>query len=181
MLALLKSGDHLIASAFLFGNTASFFTTLERFGIEVSFVDATDVSNVAAAVKENTRVVFVETIANPATQIADLEAIGELCGTYSILYVVDNTMTSPHLFLPRSVNAGLSVNALTKYIGGHGNALGGTVTDTGCFNWESYPNILDTYKSDDHPMWGITQIKKKGLRDMGGTLGPKQLITWPWI
>ena len=173
MLALLKSGDHLIASAFLFGNTASFFTTLERFGIEVSFVDATEVSNVAAAVRDNTRVVFVETIANPATQIADLEAIGELCGTYSILYVVDNTMTSPHLFLPRSVNAGLSVNALTKYIGGHGNALGGTVTDTGCFNWESYPNILDTYKSDDHPMWGITQIKKKGLRDMGGTLSPE--------
>ena len=173
MLALLRSGDHLIASAFLFGNTASFFTTLERFGIEVSFVDATDVSNVAAAVKNNTRVVFAETIANPTTQIADLEAIGELCSTHSILYVVDNTMTSPHLFLPRSVNAGLSVNALTKYIGGHGNALGGTVTDTGCFNWDCYPNILDTCKSDDHSTWGITQIKKKGLRDMGGTLGPE--------
>ena len=71
------------------------------------------------------------------------------------------------------MNASLSVNALTKYIGGHGNALGGIVTDTGCFNWESYPNILDTYKSDDFSMWGITQIKKKGLRDMGGTLGPE--------
>jgi O-acetylhomoserine (thiol)-lyase len=173
MLTLLKSGDHLIASAFLFGNTNSFFTTLERFGIEVSFVDATDASNVAAAVKDNTRIVFVETIANPATQVADLEAIGKLCSSHSILYVVDNTMTSPHLFLPRSVNASLSVNALTKYIGGHGNALGGSVTDTGCFNWESYPNILDTYKSDDYSMWGITQIKKKGLRDMGGTLGPE--------
>jgi len=173
MLTLLKSGDHLIASAFLFGNTNSFLNTLERFGIEISFVDATDASNVAAAVKDNTRIVFVETIANPATQVADLEAIGKLCSSHSILYVVDNTMTSPHLFLPRSVNAGLSVNALTKYIGGHGNALGGIVTDTGCFNWESYPNILDTYKSDDYSMWGITQIKKKGLRDMGGTLGPE--------
>ena len=81
MLTLLKSGDHLIASAFLFGNTNSFFTTLERFGIEVSFVDATDVSNVAAAVKDNTRIVFVETIANPATQVADLEAIGKLCSS----------------------------------------------------------------------------------------------------
>ena len=96
---ILQSGDHLIASAFLFGNTASFFATLERFGIEVSFVDATDMSNVAAAVKDNTRVVFVETIANPATQIADLEAIGELCSTHSILYVVDNTMTSPQLIV----------------------------------------------------------------------------------
>ncbi|HBW84899.1 MAG: hypothetical protein CMD92_00845 [Gammaproteobacteria bacterium] len=172
MLSLLKSGDHLIASVFLFGNTNSFFTTLERFGIDVSFVDATDVSNVAAAVKENTRAVFVETIANPATQIADLEAIGGLCGKLSILYVVDNTMTSPFLFLPRSVNASLSINALTKYIGGHGNALGGTVTDTGCFDWGLYPNILDTYKVDDHSQWGITQIRKKGLRDMGGALGP---------
>ena len=173
MLALLKSGDHLIASSFLFGNTNSFFTTLERFGIEVSFVDATDVSNISAAIKENTRAVFVETIANPATQIADLDAIGELCTDHSILYVVDNTMTSPFLFLPRSAKASLSINALTKYIGGHGNALGGTVTDTGCFDWETYPNIIDDYKAGDHSLWGVLQIKKKGLRDMGGALGPE--------
>ena len=82
----------------MFGNTNSFFTTPERFGIEVSFVDATDVSNVAAAVKDNTRIVFVETIANPATQVADLGAIGKLCSRRSILYVVDNTMTSPISF-----------------------------------------------------------------------------------
>jgi len=171
MFALLKAGDHVIVSAFLFGNTNSFFRTLERFGVAVSFVDATDISNVESAIRENTCAVFVETIANPATQVVDLDAIGALCDCQSLLYVVDNTMTSPHLFRPSSVKAGLSINALTKYIGGHGNALGGTVTDTGCFRWETYPNILDIYKSGDKSLWGITQIKKKGLRDLGASLG----------
>lgn len=173
MLSLLKSGDHLVASAFLFGNTNSFFGTLQRLGIEVTFVDATSSDAVAAAIKSNTRVVFVETIANPVTQIADLQGIGDLCESRGLVYVVDNTMTSPHLFRPKSVKASLTVNALTKYIGGHGNALGGAITDTGCYSWDQYPNIIDTYKEGQAALWGITQIKKKGLRDMGASLGPE--------
>ena len=172
MLTLLKQGDHLISSAFLFGNTNSLFRTFERLGIEVSFVDATGVNAVAEAVKDNTRMVFVETIANPVTQVADLAGIGELCRRRGLLYVVDNTMTSPYLFSPRTVGAGLIVNALTKYIGGHGNALGGAVTDSGEFDWSGFDNILDIYRGKDSKGWGITQIRKKGLRDMGGTLGP---------
>ena len=82
-------------------------------------------------------------------------------------------MTSPHLFLPKAVGASLVVNSLTKYIGGHGNALGGTITDTGLFDWSRFPNIYDSYKGQDVSLWGITQIKKKGLRDMGGSLGPE--------
>lgn len=173
MLALLRAGDHLISSAFLFGNTNSFFATLQTLGIEVSFVDATDVKNVEAALQPNTRLVFVETIANPVTQIADLAAIGDLCRQHDLVYCVDNTMTSPHLFLPKAVGASLVVNSLTKYIGGHGNALGGTITDTGLFDWSKFPNIYDSYKGQEPSAWGITQIKKKGLRDMGGTLGPE--------
>ena len=102
MLSLLKSGDHLVASAFLFGNTNSFFGTLQRLGIEVTFVDATSSDAVAAAIKSNTRAVFVETIANPVTQIADLNGIGDLCESKGLVYIVDNTMTSPHLFKPKS-------------------------------------------------------------------------------
>jgi O-acetylhomoserine (thiol)-lyase len=173
MLSLLKSGDHLVASAFLFGNTNSFFGTLQRLGIEVTFVDATSSDAVAAAIKSNTRAVFVETIANPVTQIADLIGIGDLCESKGLVYIVDNTMTSPHLFKPKSVKASLTVNALTKYIGGHGNALGGAITDTGCCRWDKYPNIIDTYKEGQVAFWGITQIKKKGLRDMGASLGPE--------
>ena len=173
LLSLLRKGDHIVSSAFLFGNTNSLFGTLQQLGIDVSFVDATDAENVSSALTPNTKLVFVETVANPVTQVADLEAIGDLCSQRSILFCVDNTMTSPHLFNPKSVLASLVVNSLTKYIGGHGNALGGAITDTGIFDWTSFSNILETYRAEDPALWGITQIKKKGLRDMGATLGPE--------
>ncbi len=172
-LSLFRQGDHIVSSAYLFGNTNSLFGTLQNLGLEISFVDATDVAEVESAIKENTRAVFVETIANPVTQIADLSAIGELCRQKNLLYCVDNTMTSPHLFQPKSVGAGLVVNSLTKYIGGHGNALGGAITDTGLYDWQKFHNILETYQKGDENLWGITQIKKKGLRDMGASLGPE--------
>jgi O-acetylhomoserine (thiol)-lyase len=173
LLALLKAGDHLVSSSYLFGNTNSLLQTLAAQGIEVSFCDATRVDAVAAAVRPNTRAVFVETIANPRTQIADLARIGALCAERGLLYIVDNTMTSPYLFLPRRVQAGLVVNALTKYIGGHGNALGGAITDTGLFDWSRYPNIAEPYRKLKPEVWGMTQIRKKGLRDFGATLGPE--------
>ena len=173
LLALLKEGDHIISSAFLFGNTNSFFGTLKRLGIEVTFVDATEARFVESAIQENTKLVFVETIANPVTQIADLKAIGELCQVKSLIYCVDNTMTSPHLFLPKKVQASLIVNSLTKYIGGHGNALGGIITDTGLYDWSRFENIYDAYRTEKSKLQGITQIKKKGLRDIGASLGPE--------
>ena len=147
MLALLRDGDHVVSSQFLFGNTVSQFGTLSAHGADISFVDATDVANVERALKPSTRLIFVETIANPRTQVADLARIGELAKSRGILYVVDNTMTSPALFRPKTVHAGLVVNALTKYIGGHGNALAGSITDTGRFDWTRFPNIADNYKS----------------------------------
>ena len=173
LLALLKEGDHIISSAFLFGNTNSFFGTLKRLGIEVTFVDATEACFVESAIQKNTKLVFVETIANPVTQVADLKAIGELCKINSLIYCVDNTMTSPHLFLPKKVQASLIVNSLTKYIGGHGNALGGIITDTGLYDWSEFGNIYDAYRTEKSELQGITQIKKKGLRDMGASLGPE--------
>src|ERR1022692_3750873 len=174
MLALLRSGDHIVASTFLFGNTNSLFNTLEAHGNDVSFVDATDVGQVEAAIRPETRLVFVETIANPRTQVADLSRIGELCARRGLVYIVDNTMTSPYLFRPKKVGASLVVNALTKYIGGHGNALGGSVTDTGTFDWTRFANIQETYKGPKTALWGVTQIRKKGLRDWGGTLAAEQ-------
>jgi len=174
MVSLLRAGDHIVSSAFLFGNTNSMFATLSTQGIGVAFVDATDVGAVEAALTPATRLVFVETIANPRTQIADLERIGGLCVQRGLIYVVDNTMTSPYLFHPKTVGAGLVVNALTKYIGGHGNALGGAVTDVGTFDWTRFPNIYDSYKGAQPALWGITQIRKKGLRDWGASLSAEQ-------
>lgn len=171
-LTLLKAGDHLISSQFLFGNTNSLFQTFMRLGVEVTFVDATDTTNVQAALKPNTRMVFVETIANPCTQVVDLKGIGELCRKQKLVYVVDNTMTSPALFLPKSVGASLSINSLSKCIAGHGEVLGGAITDLGLYDWSGYPNISHNYRKGDPKQWGLQQIRKKGLRDMGATLAP---------
>jgi O-acetylhomoserine (thiol)-lyase len=169
-LTLLKAGDHLVSSQFVFGNTNSIYGTLADLGVEVTMVDATDAANVSAALRPNTRMVFVETIANPGTQIPDFEGISTLCQQHGLLFVVDNTVASPYLFKASSVGAGLVVNSLTKSIGGHGDALGGAVTDTGLFDWSRYPNIFAAYRKGDSKGWGLQQIRKKGLRDMGGAL-----------
>jgi len=174
ILALLKAGDHIIASSYLFGNTRSIMQTYIDMGLDITFVDSTNVEEIKAAYRESTRMVFVETIANPATQVSDLGPTGDFCAEKNLIFVVDNTMTSPYLFRPVEVKASLVINSLTKYIGGHGNALGGSVTDTGLFNWEKFPNIAQVLREQIRPeMLGITQIRKRGLRDGGGTLSPE--------
>lgn len=171
-LGLLTAGDHIICSVFLFGNTHNVWNSIAGLGITVSFVDATEVGRVAAAITPATRMVFVETIANPRTQIADLKNIGTLCDERGILLVVDNTMTSPYLFLPGTIGAGLVVNALTKAIAGHGDVLGGSVTDTGAFDWTRFPNITLGTKKQPQALWGIAQLRSKALRDFGACLSP---------
>ena len=173
LFALLRRGDHIVSSAFLFGNTNSLLRTFALHGVDVTFVDATSTEAVAAAVQPETKLVFVETIANPRTQVTDLAGVGALCRERGLVYVVDNTMTSPYLFRPVDVGASLIVNSLTKYIGGHGNALGGAVTETGRFDWQRFPNIHDIYRRGEPGKWAITQLRKKGLRDFGAALGPE--------
>lgn len=173
LFALLRRGDHFISSSYLFGNTNSLFNTFATQGIEVTFVDATSSDAVAAAIQPNTKLVFVETIANPRTQVSDLIGIGDLCREHNLIYFVDNTMTTPYLFRPKDVGASLVINSLTKYIGGHANALGGAVTETGLFDWSTFTNLYDNYKKGDVSGWAIQQIKKKGLRDLGASLGPE--------
>lgn len=167
---LLRKGDHLLSSQYVFGNTNSLLGTLAELGVEVSYVDPTDIAQVRAALRPNTRMVFTETIANPGTQLADLAGIGQLCREHNLVYVIDNTLTSPWMFQGRSVGASLVMNSLSKYISGHGDALGGSITDTGLYDWSGYANIYDSYRKGPATGWGLLQIKKKGLRDMGGTL-----------
>ena len=170
LFALLREGDHFVSSSFLFGNTNSLFNSFSAHGIDVSFVDATAAENVEAAIRAETKMVFVETIANPRTQVADLERIAAVCEEHGLIYVVDNTMTTPYLYQPIDSGADIVINSLTKYIGGHGNVLGGAITDTGKFDWQSFPHIYETYQKGDPRKWGITQMRKKGLRDFGATL-----------
>lgn len=178
ILALFRSGDHLIVSRYLFGNTRSFFKTLIGLGIDVTFVDVTDVEYVKSAITPQTKAVFTETIANPVTQIADLKGIKKLCDEQHLLFMVDSTMTPCPLFDAKAIGASLLFNSLTKYIGGHGNALGGVVVDCGNTNWEQFDNIVDRYKGPDSKQWGLTQIKKLGLRDFGATLSPHSAHTF---
>lgn len=173
-MTLLRAGDHLVCARDLFGNTSSLLGTLAGLGVAISRPDASNADAVAAALQPNTRIVFVETIANPGTQVADLPGIGALCQQRGLLFVVDNTVTSPALCQPGRWGAGLVINSLTKSIAGHGAALGGAVTDTGRFDWQGYPNLFDGYRQGDPRGWGLQQIRKKGLRDMGGTLAPEQ-------
>lgn len=173
MLTLLRAGDHLISSRYVFGNTNSLWGTLGDWGLDVSKVDACSVDAVAAAIRPETRAVFVEVIANPGTQVPDLEAIGRLCRERGLLYIVDNTVTSPVLFQPKAVGAHLVINSLTKTIAGHGAALGGAVTDTGLFDWSAWPAIFAGYRQGNPQGWGLQQIRKKGLRDMGAPLAPE--------
>jgi O-acetylhomoserine (thiol)-lyase len=173
LFALLRCGDHFISSSFLFGNTNSLFNTLVTHGIEVTFVDATSSDAVAAAIQSNTKLVFAETIGNPRTQVSDLVEIGGLCREHNLIYFVDNTMTTPYLFRPKNFGASLVINSLTKYVGGLANALGGAVTETGLFDWSTFANLYDDYKKGDVSGWAIQQIKKKGLRDLGASLGPE--------
>lgn len=173
LFALLRRGDHLVSSSYLFGNTNSLFNSFAGHGIDVTFVDATSVAAVEAAIVPATKMVFVETIANPRTQVSALAEIGGLCAARGLVYFVDNTMTSPYLFQPKQVQASLIISSLTKYIGGHGNALGGSVTETGLYDWSGFANIYDTYRSAEVSRWAITQIRKKGLRDFGAALAPE--------
>lgn len=167
---MLKAGDHLIASQFLFGNTPSLLGTLSLFGVEVTQVDVTDSEKVKDAIQSNTKMVFTETIANPVTQVADLKAIGDLCAENDLVYVVDNTMTPAYLFKAKEVGASLITTSLTKYVSGHGTVTGGVIVETGLFDWGSYPNILQSFRHLDVNAQAINQIKKKGLRDMGACL-----------
>lgn len=167
---LLKSGDHVISSRHIFGNTNSLYGTLKQLDIDVTLVDATDAQAVAVAVTDRTKLIFVESIANPATQIADLVGIGELARTHGLIYVIDSTLTSPYLLQAKSVGASLVMHSLSKHIAGHAQALGGVLIDTGLFDWSQFGNILPTYRKGESAGWGLTQIKKKGLRDMGATL-----------
>ncbi|TAM89385.1 MAG: cystathionine gamma-synthase family protein [Candidimonas sp.] len=168
--ALLHRGDHLISSKYIFGNTNSLLNTLAALGVEVTLVDATDANEVKRAWRPETRMVFVESIANPGTQVADMRAVGAWCRDKNLVYVVDNTLSTPWLCTGTEFGASLTVNSLSKYIGGHANALGGAVTNTGLYDWSTYPNIAEPYRKGPVSTWGLTQIKKKGLRDMGGTL-----------
>ncbi|BBM88912.1 hypothetical protein COTS27_00599 [Spirochaetota bacterium] len=182
ILALLRAEDHIITSKHLFGNTVNLFNTLKRFGIDLDCVDMTDMREIEAAIKPGkTRIIFLETISNPLTYIPDLENIQALAAHHDIITIVDNTLTTPYFFKPQKLGFTFSHHSLTKYLGGHAAALGGSLTDLGTMKWQNSPNVLDFYKTTATAArsnsLAMQQIRKKGLRDMGSTLSADSAAT----
>ena len=183
LMTLLKAGDHIVASSSLYGGTFTLLNvTLPRLGITTTFVDASNPEEFKAAVQDNTRAFFVESLGNPKLDVLDLEAIAEQAKAAEVPFIVDNTVASPALLNPIKHGANLVIHSLTKYIGGQGNSLGGAIIDAGTFNWANgkFPEFTEPSAGYHgllyHEALGAAAFTFKlileGLRDFGGALSP---------
>ncbi|MDE0535193.1 O-acetylhomoserine aminocarboxypropyltransferase/cysteine synthase family protein [Tenacibaculum sp. L6] len=183
LLTLLKAGDHIVASSSLYGGTYNLLNvTLPRLGITTTFVDASNPDNFEAAVQENTRAFFVESLGNPKLDVLDLKAISAHAKKAKVPFIVDNTVATPALLNPIEHGANIVIHSLTKYIGGQGNSLGGAIIDAGTFNWANgkFPEFTEPSAGYHglvyHEALGAASYTFKlileGLRDFGGALSP---------
>lgn len=178
-----QSGDHILACETLYGGTHTLFThTLPKFGIDVTLVDTRDPQNVANAIQENTKALFVETIGNPEGNVEDIEALVKVTKAHGIPLIVDNTFATPYLLRPIAYGANIVVHSATKFIGGHGTSMGGVIVDAGNFDWTngkfpglsepdpSYHGIVFSEKFGDAAL--AFKIRTTLLRDTGAALSP---------
>ncbi|WP_159723080.1 O-acetylhomoserine aminocarboxypropyltransferase/cysteine synthase family protein [Enterococcus sp. CSURQ0835] len=176
-------GDHIVAASTLYGGTYNLFAhTLPDFGIETTFVDPDNVENFAAAIKENTKAIFLESLGNPDITIIDFKAVAEIAHAAEIPLIIDNTFATAYLFKPFEVGADIVVYSTTKYIAGHGVALGGAVIDSGNFDWTcgKFPRLVEPDASYHGTSWTqaagnaayITRLRTILLRDTGATPAP---------
>ncbi|PCJ51907.1 MAG: O-acetylhomoserine aminocarboxypropyltransferase [Candidatus Hydrogenedentota bacterium] len=185
-LNICKNGQNIVSSQTLYGGTYNLFAnTFKDMGIEVKFVNASDPQNIADAIDENTRFVFLESIGNPANDIVDFRAIADIAHENGIPLMVDNTVTSPLLFRPFEHGADIVVHSATKILGGHGNSIGGVIVDSGNFDWNNgkFPELTEPNPSY-HGMKFYEHFKAFGnvsyilkarvtlLRDTGACLSP---------
>jgi O-acetylhomoserine (thiol)-lyase len=183
VLSLAQAGDHLVATANLYGGTVTQFSvTLKRMGIETTFVPAGDVDAIRAALQPNTRLIYTETIGNPSGEVADLAGIAQIAHAAGVPLVVDNTFGTPYLCRPIEHGADVVVHSATKYIGGHGTALGGVVVESGRFPWgDGKHPLLATPSPGYHGLnfvetFGefafLTRLRVEVLRDVGASISP---------
>lgn len=178
-----QSGDHILACETLYGGTHTLFThTLSKFGIDVTFIDTRDPQNVAKAIQENTKALFIETIGNPEGNVEDIEALVKVTKAHGIPLIVDNTFATPYLLRPIAYGANIVVHSATKFIGGHGTSMGGVIVDAGNFDWTngkfpglsepdpSYHGIVFSEKFGDAAL--AFKIRTTLLRDTGAALSP---------
>jgi O-acetylhomoserine (thiol)-lyase len=174
VMGLVRTGDEIIAAAGIFGGTVSLFeNTLSRFGVKTVFVDVAETENFAEAINDKTRLIFIETIGNPRMDVPDVPAIAEVAHKAGVPLVVDNTVTTPALFKPGEFGADIVVHSTSKFINGHGTAIGGAIVDTGNYDWRRGPfeEIRDISQRVGQLAF-LWYLRNVIYRDLGGCPAP---------
>ena len=184
LLTICSSGDHIVASAQLYGANVNLLKyTLPRFGIETSFVSATDPDAIKAAIQPNTKLLFGEVVGNPGLDIMDIEGVGQIAHEAGVPLIIDATFNTPWLLKPLTKGADIVIHSLTKWIGGHGIAIGGAVVDGGRFDWgesDKFPTIASPHYSMDginfHEEFGpaafTAKLRAEAMYNFGPCLSP---------
>ncbi|MBO7394247.1 MAG: O-acetylhomoserine aminocarboxypropyltransferase/cysteine synthase [Abditibacteriota bacterium] len=182
--ALAQQGDHIVSQTTIYGGTFNLLAhTLAGFGVETSFVDIHNLDEVKAAIRPNTKAIFLETLGNPGSDIPDIDAISEIAHAAGIPVVIDNTFGTPYLIRPLEHGADIVVHSATKFLGGHGTTLGGVIVDGGKFDWKAsgkYAPIADpnpsyhgiSFADAVGPAAFVTYIRAILLRDTGAAISP---------
>lgn len=181
---LMGAGGHIVSSASIYGGSHNLFThTLPRFGITTSFVPPRDTDAFRKAIRPETRLVFGETLGNPGLEIMDLPAVAEIAHAAGVPVLIDNTFATPYLFRPFEHGVDLVVHSATKFLGGHGVAIGGVLVDHGRFDWEKsgkFPTLTEPYAGyhgldfaeEFGPLAFLMRARAEGLRDFGACMSP---------
>ena len=181
---LCSAGDHLVASRSLYGGTHNLLAyTLPRFGIETTFVDPRDPAAFQAAIRDNTKLLFGETLGNPGLEVLDVPRVAAVAHGAGLPLLIDSTFTTPYLMKPIELGADLVMHSVTKFLSGHGIVIGGALIDGGTFDWEGsdkFPTLTEPYEGfhdlnfaeEFGPQAFITRARKEGLRDFGACMAP---------
>ena len=181
---LMDAGAHIVSSASIYGGSHNLFThTLPRFGITTTYVDPRDPGAFEAAIRPETRLIFGETLGNPGLEVMDLPRVAEIAHAAGIPVLIDNTFASPALFKPFDYGADLVLHSATKFLGGHGVAIGGVLVDGGTFDWQAsgkFPTLTEPYagyhginfSEEFGPGAFIMRARAEGLRDFGASMSP---------
>ncbi len=181
---ILSAGDHVVCSQSVYGGTRNLFAhTLPRFGIEATFVDPRDHDAMRTAITDGTKLFVGETLGNPGLEVLDVEAVSEIAHEAGVPLLIDNTFATPYLFRPIDHGADIVTHSLTKFVGGHGVALGGVVVDGGTFDWDRagrFPTLSEPYPSyhglrftEEYGTQAfVTRARVEGLRDFGAAMAP---------
>lgn len=176
-------GDHVVASKTIYGGTYNLLAhTLSKFGITTTFVDPDDYEALEAAIKDNTKLVYIETLGNPNSNISDIERSADIAHRHGLPLLIDNTFGTPYLIRPIEHGADIVVHSATKFIGGHGTSLGGVIVDGGTFDWKKNPEKFPGFNKPDASYHGlifgdipapfVTRVRTLLLRDQGAAISP---------